>query len=133
MRHVLTAAHPVGAGACPLQSDTVAYARWGVAQVWSLGDGKNSVCSSGSCEGGRTAVRPLMLGDREGDYTSPVFIVRSSFHRFKPGLEEAEVPWFVDHAQATGLMTLIVHCLHRLGHNIHVSLGIDSARDGQPG
>jgi len=58
---------------------------------------------------------------------------RKLFVWLKPGLEETQIFGFENHLQTFGLGTLVVNLLDALGDDIHVGLGIDSARDGQPG
>ena len=58
---------------------------------------------------------------------------RGLLQRGEAGLEEPEVAGLVGHGEPRGVVPARVGRRYRLGDDVHVRLGVDAARDRQPG
>src|SRR5262245_16393468 len=72
---------------------------------------------------GSMMVRKVMVSAR--------FMV-SALERCEAGVEEAQGRWFVDHAKAAYLLPMLVQRDDGGGHDVHLPVGVDPPRDGQP-
>ncbi len=57
---------------------------------------------------------------------------RPVIQRFEPRLEKSQVFRLVNHLQPTHLITSLVNIADRFRHHVHMSLGVDPPRQGQP-